>query len=84
MSGFFLGLQKVLPQHGLSRLVGWLAQSQIPVRVGVLEIDIRLESAGVEGQGTFLSSIVTANHDEIFGEREVDKQLRNCLVQETD
>jgi phosphatidylserine decarboxylase len=31
MSGFFLGLQKVLPQHGLSRLVGWLAQSQIPV-----------------------------------------------------
>ena len=31
MSGFFLGLQKILPQHGLSRLVGWLAQSQIPL-----------------------------------------------------
>ena len=31
MSGLFLGLQKALPQHGLSRLVGWLAQSQIPV-----------------------------------------------------
>ena len=31
MSGFFLGLQKILPQHSLSRLVGWLAQSQIPL-----------------------------------------------------
>ena len=31
MSQFFLGLQKVLPQHGLSRLVGWLASSQIPL-----------------------------------------------------
>ena len=31
MSQFFLGLQKVLPQHGLSRLVGWLAGSQIPL-----------------------------------------------------
>jgi phosphatidylserine decarboxylase len=28
MSGFFLGMQKVLPQHALSRLVGWLAQSE--------------------------------------------------------
>ena len=31
MSDFFLGLQKALPQHGLSRLVGWLAQSQRPL-----------------------------------------------------
>ena len=31
MSQFFLGLPKVLPQHGLSRLVGWLAGSQIPL-----------------------------------------------------
>ena len=30
MSQFFLGLQRVLPQHGLSRLVGWLASSQTP------------------------------------------------------
>ena len=30
MSQFFLGLQRVLPQHGLSRLVGWLASSQMP------------------------------------------------------
>jgi phosphatidylserine decarboxylase len=29
MSAFFLGLQKILPQHALSRLVGWLAQSQL-------------------------------------------------------
>ena len=31
MSTFFLSLQKVMPQHGLSRLVGWLAQSEITV-----------------------------------------------------
>ena len=31
MSSFFLGLQKVLPQHGLSRLVGWLAESEISI-----------------------------------------------------
>jgi len=31
MSQFFLGLQKVLPQHGFSSLVGWLAGSQIPL-----------------------------------------------------
>ena len=30
MSQFFLSLQKVLPQHALSRLVGRLAGSQIP------------------------------------------------------
>ena len=30
MSQFFLGLQRVLPQHGVSRLVGWLASSQTP------------------------------------------------------
>jgi phosphatidylserine decarboxylase len=28
MSQFFLSLQKILPQHGLSRLVGWIAQSE--------------------------------------------------------
>jgi phosphatidylserine decarboxylase len=31
MSKMFLSLQKVVPQHGLSRLVGWLAQSEITV-----------------------------------------------------
>ena len=31
MSKMFLSLQKVMPQHGLSRLVGWLAQSEITV-----------------------------------------------------
>lgn len=30
MNRLFLSLQKLLPQHGLSRLVGWLAQSQAP------------------------------------------------------
>ncbi len=31
MSNLFLGFQRALPQHTLSRLVGWLANSQAPI-----------------------------------------------------
>ncbi len=42
MSQFFLSLQKVLPQHGLSRLVGWLAQSEISfIRRGFIHLFAR-------------------------------------------
>lgn len=47
MNSFFIGLQTILPQHHISRLIGWLAQLEQPVWLKNLLISLFMQAYGI-------------------------------------
>jgi len=47
MNSLFIGLQTILPQHHISRLIGWLAQLEQPVWLKNLLITLFMQAYGI-------------------------------------